>query len=159
MSLMRGLVSSSLPQNLKRMKATIEDDVASFEKAVDRAERKRSKKADDQDQASRATTNSTSPTFPIHCVNIGESHDFCGRGNELNDLYQALMESHSDAAPVSCVIHGIGGVGKTQTALKFTYKYKSDFEAVFWVSADPEKKTEILRTFGAIGRRLRVFDT
>ena len=141
------------------MKAKVGNDVTSFEKAVERAERYRSKNADDSNQASRATNNQTPPTFPIHSVNIGENHDFIGGENELVTLHNTLVKSHTDAKPVSCAIHGIGGVGKTQTALKFTYKYRSDFQAVFWVSADPEKETEILRTFGAIGRKLRLFDT
>lgn len=141
------------------MKAKLGNDVTSFEKAVARAERNRAKNADDRNQASRATDISTPPTFPIYSVNIGENHDFIGGENELEFLYNTLVKLHADAKPVSCVIHGIGGMGKTQTALKFTYKYRSDFQAVFWVSADPERGTEILRTFGAIGRKLRLFDT
>ena len=56
------------------------------------------------------------------------------------------------------MLHGFGGVGKSETALQFTYRYRLHFDAVFWVSADPAKETEILRTFGAIGRKLLLFD-
>ena len=141
------------------MKAKIAKDVTSFEKGVERAERYRRRNADDHNRASYATNALTPSNFPIHSVNMGENHDFMGREKELSSLHDTLVESHATATPVSCVIHGIGGVGKTQFALKFTYKYKSDFQAVFWISADPEKETEILRTFGAIGRRLRLFDS
>ena len=141
------------------MKAKIATDVTSFEKGVERAERYRSRNADDHCRVSHATKILTPSKFPIHSVNMGENHDFIGREKELGSLHDTLVESHTTATPVSCVIHGIGGVGKTQFALKFTYKYKSDFQAVFWISADPEKETEILRTFGAIGRKLRLFDS
>ena len=141
------------------MKAKIGNDVTSFEKAVERAERYRSKNADDQNHAPRFANILTPSNFPIHSVSMSENHDFIGRGNELHTLHKMLVKSHNNAEPVSCVIHGIGGVGKTQFALKFAYKYRSEFQAVFWVSADPERETEILRTFGAIGRRLRLFDS
>ena len=141
------------------MKAKIANDVISFEKGVERAERYRSRYADDQNRVSHFTKTLTPSNFPIHSVNMAENHDFIGREKELGSLHNTLVESHTTATPVSCVIHGIGGVGKTQFALKFTYKYKSDFQAVFWINADPEKKTEILRTFGAIGRKLRLFDS
>ena len=141
------------------MKAKIAKDVTSFEKGVERAERYRSRNADGQNRVMHATNILTPSNFPIHSVNMGENHDFIGREKELSNLHDTLVESHSIAKPVSCVIHGIGGVGKTQFALKFTYKYRSDFQAVFWISADPEKETEILRTFGAIGRKLRLFDS
>ena len=141
------------------MKSKIAKDVTSFEKAVERAERYRSRNADDQTRVSNVTKSLTSSNFPIHSVNMGENHDFIGREKELGNLHDTLVESHTAATPVSCVIHGIGGVGKTQFALKFVYRYKPDFQAVFWISADPEKETEILRTFGAIGRKLRLFDS
>ena len=141
------------------MKAKIANDVTSFEKGVERAERYRSRSANDQSRVSSAIKPLTPSNFPIHSVNMGENHDFIGREKELGSLHDTLVKSHTTATPVSCVVHGIGGVGKTQFALKFAYKYKSDFQAVFWINADPEKETEVLRTFGAIGRKLCLFDS
>ena len=74
-------------------------------------------------------------------------------------MHKLLRQSHIEDRPFSCAITGIGGVGKTETALKFTYKYRASFDAVFWVSADPEHETETLRTFRNIGRRLGLFDS
>jgi len=54
---------------------------------------------------------------------------------------------------------GFGEVGKTQTAPALLYKFRKEYDAVFWDSADPEKETEILRSFGATGRKLRIIDT
>jgi tetratricopeptide (TPR) repeat protein len=33
-------------------------------------------------------------------------------------------------------ISGLGGIGKTQTALEYAYRYRTDYEAVFWIRAD-----------------------
>ena len=124
-----------------------------------------------QNQASNQTVNggihhygksdASIPTarFPIHDINIAENHSFVGRENELQHLYKSLVVPQSRPYPISCAICGFGGVGKTQTALKFLYKNRECFDAVFWVSADPEKETEVLRSFGATGRKLKLFDT
>ncbi|KAI9888223.1 MAG: hypothetical protein M1814_000954 [Vezdaea aestivalis] len=176
---MRNLVSSSLRQNLKKLKGKLRSDVAEFDRAVDSADRTQARRADEamlqkQDQilsgghqsfdgriygTPRPKSDSREPNFPIHLVNIPENHDFIGREMELEALHTILVKDHSEAKPKSCAIHGMGGIGKTETALKFTYQYRNCFDAVFWVSADPEQETETLRTFGNIGRRLNMFDS
>ena len=90
------------------MKAKIANDVTSFEKGVERAERYRSRYADDQNRVSHVTNILIPSNFPIHSVNMAENHDFIGREKELGSLHDTLVESHTTATPVSCVIHGIG---------------------------------------------------
>lgn len=92
--------------------------------------------------------------FPLHSINIAANPDFVGRRSQLKSLYRLLVEDHNEARPVACVLYGNPGVGKTQTALKFVYDYMTEFNAVFWVSADADQDMETLRTFGNIGRRL-----
>lgn len=95
--------------------------------------------------------------FPVHSVNIVENPEFFGREAELDKLQQLLIDQHTDAKPAACSLYGNPGVGKTQIALKFVYKHRDKFDAVFWVSADPKYAIETLRTFGNIGRRLGLF--
>src|SRR5205823_2639473 len=33
-------------------------------------------------------------------------------------------------------ISGLGGIGKTQTALEYAYRYREDYSAVLWIQAD-----------------------
>lgn len=170
--LVRSLLSSSLRQKLKKLKEKLKEDVSRFDRAVESAERSRSLQADDRILQSQnqlmaiaqqpivpPLENAPQIRFPIHSVNIAENLDFTGREDELDKLYKLLVESHTEAKPISCGIHGIGGIGKTETALQFTYKYTKKFDAVFWVSADPEQGTETLRTFGNIGRQLGLFNS
>lgn len=95
--------------------------------------------------------------FPVLSVPIAENRDFTGRQKELDTLEEKLILNHRSAGIVSCALNGTAGIGKTQTALKFLYKQLKKFDAIFWVSADPEQKSEIDRTFCNIGLKLKLF--
>jgi len=82
---------------------------------------------------------------------------FIGRDEQLNEVYAHLVVGRKPTQLSSCAIQGSGGVGKTQTALEFTYRYRHIYNAIFWVNA--ERTSEIQSAYGAIGRRLRLFDT
>ncbi|KAF4119669.1 TPR protein [Geosmithia morbida] len=41
-----------------------------------------------------------------------------------------------------CVLHGLPGIGKTNTAIEFAYRYRKHFTHIFWVSSDTEDKFE-----------------
>ncbi|KAL6720760.1 hypothetical protein ACLMJK_002685 [Lecanora helva] len=82
---------------------------------------------------------------------------FIGRNKDLLRLFDILVEEGHRDKPTSCVIRGIGGVGKTQIAIEYTHLYQSYYDAIFWLRA--EEDIELNRTFGAIGRKLKLFDT
>jgi hypothetical protein len=172
----RNLYSSSLRTDLKKIKEKLKRDVEEFDRAVDGAERARARKADDniiEGQSEQMValkklvkgsypvdaTNPNQIHFPVHTVSMGENPDFSGREAELAKIHELVVKNHTENKPCSIVLHGFGGIGKTETALKFTYQYRDEFDGVFWVSADPEQETETLRTFGNIGRRLALFDS
>ena len=60
---------------------------------------------------------------------------FTGRVGPLQALARALL--HSEAG--SALVVGMGGVGKTQLAVEFAYRYGRFFHGVHWISAgEPE---------------------
>ena len=55
---------------------------------------------------------------------------FTGREHVFGKLYDALNSSKIQ------VINGLGGMGKTQTAVEYAYRYKNEYKAVLWSRAD-----------------------
>lgn len=70
-----------------------------------------------------------------------KNEQFVGRADILHSIYEALIPSSMAATSLrSFALHGMPGVGKTQTALHFVYNNMKSFEAIFWVPADTEQK-------------------
>src|SRR6266566_308724 len=76
---------------------------------------------------------------------------FTGRETYLQDLHTALNE---DQRVTLCAINGLGGMGKTQVAIEYAYRYRDDYETVFWVEADERPK--INSGFRKIAERLNI---
>jgi tetratricopeptide (TPR) repeat protein len=61
---------------------------------------------------------------------------FTGREDVLNQLHRALYVESAVALSHPQGISGLGGIGKTQTALEYAYRYREEYDAVFWIHAD-----------------------
>jgi hypothetical protein len=57
---------------------------------------------------------------------------FVGRDKELDRIHQNLQYNGSRR---TAVVHGLGGMGKTQLALAYAQRYKDEYSAVFWVNS------------------------
>ncbi|KAK1839638.1 Nephrocystin-3-like protein 2 [Colletotrichum chrysophilum] len=84
-----------------------------------------------------SSVNSASAVFtlaPITSDVIGVDH-FVGRGDELRRLYEALKWTGERR---TVVLHGLGGMGKTQLSIKYTKQHRSDYSATVWLNARDE---------------------
>lgn len=59
---------------------------------------------------------------------------FTGRSNILDSIYSTFKKSNSLA--VTQAIAGLGGIGKTQTAIEYAFRYRNEYKPCFWVVAD-----------------------
>ena len=65
---------------------------------------------------------------------------FTGREQVLQRLQKALVSHKSGDSCKIRAISGMGGLGKTQTALEFAYRYADEYDAVLWVHAETPKR-------------------
>ncbi|MDR7324717.1 FxSxx-COOH system tetratricopeptide repeat protein [Catenuloplanes niger] len=77
--------------------------------------------------------------------------DFTGRETLLSNLRKAL-ETRSAASVLPQTLHGMGGVGKTQLAVEFVYRYSDQYDVVWWIAA--EQQSLVLQSLLDLSRRL-----
>ena len=91
---------------------------------------------------------------PIFLVPFPRNPYFTGR----EDMLQALAEKLSPGGRASigqmAAISGLGGIGKTQTAVEFAYRHRHNYAAVFFVRAETEM--ELLGGFADIASKLEL---
>jgi len=64
-----------------------------------------------------------------------ENRLFVGREELLSQLFEMLHDSQEYQHNHRVALYGLGGVGKTQTALKYVYSKKKYYRSIFWISA------------------------
>ena len=77
--------------------------------------------------------------------------NFFGREQYLNDLRNLLTTTGQPAA-LTQAIKGLGGIGKTHTALKYADQYRAEYSAGFWAVADSPEN--LLSGFAEFARLL-----
>ncbi len=86
---------------------------------------------------------------PNSYIPFNPNPDFRGRQSELLDLYLDLIGNLKKIGICQVGAVGMGGVGKTQLAVEFAYRFSYAFEHVFWMDAtDPGKWMGVLLDFG-----------
>ena len=164
---------TSLPQRtLEKTKAEMKKHIKAFEKEVDSIHRqevrsqnlqKLRKLALDEtpEQAEHGEVDPPSPRKTITTVVMFRNFAFTGRDEKLNIIHQRFFpsnqprpkgEAQTAVGPVCYVLHGLGGTGKTHTALEYTYLHRKDFDAIFWLPS--ERDPELAASFALIAFKL-----
>jgi tetratricopeptide (TPR) repeat protein len=77
------------------------------------------------------TDAATSGLSPIFQVPHDRNPNFTGRSALLTELRHRMT-----AGQRAQVIHGLGGVGKSNVAAEFAYLHRADYSVIWWVRAD-----------------------
>ncbi|MCJ1386317.1 hypothetical protein MMC17_009443 [Xylographa soralifera] len=72
----------------------------------------------------------------LNLASLPEAAQFVAREKELSNVHE-LLHGHSSRTCV--VLHGLGGIGKTQLAIEYVRRHKERYTAMFWLNAnDPD---------------------
>ncbi|WP_306208512.1 FxSxx-COOH system tetratricopeptide repeat protein [Actinoplanes sp. RD1] len=66
-------------------------------------------------------------------VGLNRNPRFSGRGGVIEDIRERLLTRRPDGAQLALV--GLPGVGKTQTALEYCYRFAAAYDGIWWISA------------------------
>jgi tetratricopeptide (TPR) repeat protein len=91
---------------------------------------------------------------PLWNVPYGRNKFFTGRDDVLHVLHQELQIQDAVALSQPQAITGLGGIGKTQMALEYAYRYGSKYAAVLWVRA--ASSLELVSSFVELARVLNL---
>lgn len=93
----------------------------------------------------------------LNLASFPEATKFVAREKELSKIHELLQ----DQSGRSCVIlHGLGGMGKTQLAITYAKRHKEKYTAIFWLNANDEDSLklsfrdiaqQVLRQYPSIG--------
>ncbi|HEV7919957.1 MAG TPA: TIR domain-containing protein, partial [Thermoanaerobaculia bacterium] len=101
-------------------------------------------------QGIRRAIASAPPPVSLWNVPHARNPNFVGREDLLDDLARALATD--SAAAVVQAISGLGGVGKTQIAVEYAYRSRSDYQLVWWIRS--ELPTTLASDYGALAAPL-----
>jgi hypothetical protein len=77
---------------------------------------------------------------------------FVAREEELSKMEQFLCPAIINQRRNILVLHGLGGIGKTQLALEYARRHQNDYSAVFWL--DGKTRDTLKQYLAAIAERL-----
>ena len=80
------------------------------------------------------------PIFPkalpaIWNVPYNRNSYFTGRQKTIEDIHDALFVG-ATTSQAQCVLYGLGGIGKTQIALEYIYKYHYEYDIIWWLKSE-----------------------
>ncbi|CAI6092175.1 unnamed protein product [Clonostachys chloroleuca] len=86
-------------------------------------------------------------TFSL--LEVPETQYFVARESEIAEMRRALSP---DGGRRIVVLHGLGGIGKTQLAVTYTKRYRDEYSAIFWLNIKDE--LSIRRSFTKVAKQI-----
>lgn len=87
-----------------------------------------------------------SVTFSLY--NISEIEHFVAREEELTEIHDTLTGDGRRTV----ILHGLGGIGKTQLTVAYAKRHKNNYSAIFWLNIKDEDS--IKQSFAKIARQI-----
>jgi AAA+ ATPase superfamily predicted ATPase len=88
-----------------------------------------------------------SVTFSLS--NVFETEQFVAREEELAEMHRKLS---GDGSRRTIVLHGLGGIGKTQLTVAYAKRHKDSYSAIFWLNIKDEDSLK--QSFAKVAKQI-----
>jgi hypothetical protein len=85
--------------------------------------------------SARSATSEVSFSLAFSLSNVREVQHFVARREELDEMHKILGIGTGRR---TVVVHGLGGMGKTQLAVAYAKRHRAEYSAIFWLDARDE---------------------
>ncbi len=103
-------------------------------------------------------TTKDAPNFPRNVPPIFKlpqrNRNFTGRDELIARLRNSLTSGNT--AAVTAAVHGLGGVGKSELAIEYAWRWASHYSTIIWIRA--ETAATLAADFEALGDKLNLFN-
>ncbi|KAK7937620.1 uncharacterized protein PG986_014488 [Apiospora aurea] len=89
-------------------------------------------------------------SLPLDLSAVSTVEQFVARTEELKSFHEILEKP--DGRRRTAVVHGLGGIGKTQLAVEYLRRYQSDYSATVWLNARDE--ISLQQSFAQVAERI-----
>ncbi|MCJ1271049.1 hypothetical protein MMC22_010948 [Lobaria immixta] len=89
-------------------------------------------------------------SLPFSLSGVPEIDEFVGRKEELFKINEAFQGNGSQRKVV--ILHGLGGMGKTQLAVAYIKEQRDTYSAIFWLNG--ENEDTLKQSFAVMAERL-----
>ena len=96
----------------------------------------------------------TTPFEPVFHVPYDQNPYFTGRDKLLETIHSKIQDQQVKGYKHRIALFGLGGMGKTQTALEYCFRYKEDYDYIFWMNSVDE--TRLLSSFAEVASLIGV---
>ncbi|KAF4635064.1 hypothetical protein G7Y89_g3023 [Cudoniella acicularis] len=80
---------------------------------------------------------------------VSDIERFVAREHELTEIHKALS---GDGSRRTVILHGLGGIGKTQLAVAYAKQHKDNYSAIFWLNIKDEDSLK--QSFARVARQI-----
>ncbi|KAF2494841.1 hypothetical protein BU16DRAFT_618820 [Lophium mytilinum] len=94
--------------------------------------------------------------YPFHNLPHARNPQFHARHTELSRLKAYLRPGVLPEALLVLGLHGTGGIGKTEIALEYAYRYQRYYDAILWVAAETSAK--LSDSFSSLSGEIGIVD-
>jgi hypothetical protein len=88
-------------------------------------------------------------SIPFSLSAVSDIEHFVAREDELREIHKALS---GDGSWHTIVLHGLGGIGKTQLAIAYAKRHKDNYSAIFWLNIKDEDSLK--QSFARVARQI-----